>query len=82
MRLKTVFAVVLFAVLTSLTGFSQQTNIPMFSTFAGFAYLSTPSLNLTQRGFDGDFGYNMRPWLTLGGDFSVETGSTSLFPIN
>lgn len=80
MRLKTVFAVVLFAVLTSLTGFSQQTNIPMFSTFAGFAYLSTPSLNLTQRGFDGDFGYNMRPWLTLGGDFSVETGSTSLFP--
>jgi hypothetical protein len=37
-------------------------------------------LNLTQRGFDGDFGYNLRSWLTLGGDFSYAGGHSSLLP--
>jgi hypothetical protein len=80
MRPKIVFAIVLLAVVTSITAFAQQTDIPQFSAFGAFSYLATPSLNLTQRGFDGDFGVNVRPWLTVGGDFSVETGHTSLFP--
>ena len=52
----------------------------MFSAFGAYSYLSTPSLNLTQRGFDGDFGVNLRSWLTLGGDFSYDTGHSSLLP--
>jgi hypothetical protein len=55
---------------TALTCFSQQTDVAQFAVFGAYSYLSTPSLNLTQRGFDGDFGYNLRSWLTLGGDFS------------
>ena len=66
--------------LTALTCFSQQTDIRQFSTFGAFSYLSTPSLNLTQRGFDGDFGYNWRSWLTLGFDFSYDNGHSSLLP--
>jgi hypothetical protein len=80
MQRKTLSAVILFIVLTSLCCLSQQTNIPQFSTFTAFSYLSTPSLNLTQRGFDGDFGWNARSWLTIGGDFSYGAGSTTLFP--
>ncbi len=80
MRPRILFVVFLFVLLTSLTGFSQQTDIRQFSTFGGFSYLSTPSLNLTQRGFDGDFGVNVRSWLTLGGDFSYSVGSSSLVP--
>jgi hypothetical protein len=70
----------LFLLLTTLAAFSQQTDIRQFSTFTAFSYLSTPSLNLVQRGFDTDFGVNVRSWLTLGGDFSYASGSTSLLP--
>ncbi len=80
MRPRTLSVVLLFVLLTTLTCFSQQTNIPQFSTFEAFSYLSTPSLNLVQRGFDGDFGYNWKSWLTLGFDFSVQNGHSSVLP--
>ena len=80
MRPRTLSVVLLFVLLTTLTCFSQQTDIRQFSAFGGYSYLSTPSLNLTQRGFDGDFGVNLRSWLTLGGDFSYAAGHSSLVP--
>jgi hypothetical protein len=72
--------VLLFVLLTAVSCFSQQTDVTQFAAFGAYSYLSTPSLNLTQRGFDGDFGYNYRSWLTLGFDFSTFEGHTSLFP--
>jgi hypothetical protein len=69
-----------FVVFSTLSCFSQQDYIARYSVFTAFSYLSTPSLNLTQRGFDGDFGVNLRPWLTLGGDFSYNQGSSSILP--
>jgi len=80
MRRLFVCVLALFLLATAPTCFSQQTNIPQFSTFEAFSYLSTPSLNLVQRGFDGDFGYNWKSWLTLGFDFSVQNGHTTLLP--
>jgi len=47
---------------------------------AGYSYLETPSLNLAQRGFNGDFAQNVRPWLSLGFDFSVFNGQSTLLP--
>jgi hypothetical protein len=70
----------LFVVSNAPTCFSQQTDIRQFVAFAGYSYLATPSLNLTQRGFDGDVGYNVRPWLTFGFDFGYYTGHSTLFP--
>jgi opacity protein-like surface antigen len=70
----------LFLLSTSLTCFSQQTDIRQWSTFEAFSYLSTPSLNLTQRGFDADIGYNWKSWITLGFDFSYNNGHSSLLP--
>jgi len=80
MRRLFVCVLVLFLLLTALNCFSQQTDVRQFAAFGAFSYLSTPSLNLTQRGFDGDFGYNYNKWLTLGFDFSVQNGHTSLLP--
>ena len=80
MRRSVVCILALFLLSTALTCFSQQTDIRQFSAFGAYSYLSTPSLNLTQRGFDGDFGVNMRSWLTLGGDFSYAGGNSSLLP--
>src|ERR1017187_3616499 len=80
MRPRTLSVVLLFVLLPTLTCFSQQTDIRQFSAFGAYSYVSTPSLNLTQRGFDGDFGVNVRSWLTLGGDFSYNSGHSSLLP--
>lgn len=77
---RTLFCVLtLFLFSTALTCFSQQTDIRQFAGFGAFTYLATPSLNLVQRGFDGDVGYNVRPWLTFGFDFGYYTGHSSLF---
>ena len=81
MRPKVLSAVVVvFVLLTALSCFSQQTDIPRFSTYEAFSYFATPSLNLVQRGIDADFGVNVRPWLTLGFDFSYGDGGSSIFP--
>jgi len=50
---------------------TQQTDINRYTLFAGFDYLISPARNLTERGFESDFGVTMKPWLGLGGDFSA-----------
>ncbi len=80
MRPRTLSIFLVFMALTTLACFSQQTDVARYSAYTAFSYLSTPSLNLTQRGFDGDFGVNVRSWLTLGGDFSYNGGHSSLLP--
>jgi hypothetical protein len=74
------FCVLAFLLLTTLTGFSQQSDIRQFSVIAGPSYLATPSLNLAQRGFNGDFAQNVRPWLALGFDFSTFSGDNTVIP--
>lgn len=73
---------VVLLVSTALPCFSQQTDIRQFAAFGAYSYLNTSSLNLTQRGFDGDLGLNYRPWLTFGSDFSYFNGHSSLLPGN
>ena len=80
MRRSFVCVLALFLLSTPLTCFSQQTDIRQFSTFEAFSYLSTPSLNLVQRGFDADFGYNWKSWITFGFDFSAQNGHSTLLP--
>src|SRR5664279_6508957 len=80
MRRSTLILLLLFLCLGVMTCFSQQTFVSKYSAYGAYSYLSTPSLNLTQRGFDGDFGVNLRSWLTVGGDFSYAGGHSSLLP--
>jgi hypothetical protein len=57
---------------------AQQDSVPRYDVFTGFSYLSSPHLNLFQRGFNGEAGVNVRRWVSLGADFSVFTGHSSL----
>jgi len=70
----------LFLVSTPLPSFSQQTDIRQFTVFGAYTYLATRSLNLAQRGFDGDLGYNYRSWLSFGFDFGYYDGHNTIFP--
>ena len=80
MRRSTLLLLLLFLSLSVGTCFSQQEFVARYSAYGAYSYFSTPSLNLVQRGFDGDFGVNVRSWLTLGGDFSYGNGGSSLLP--
>jgi hypothetical protein len=80
MRHKIVGGLILFVLLTTLSCFSQQEFVSRYDAYGSYSTLSTPSLNLIQRGFDGEFGWNARRWVALGGDFSVFTGHTTLLP--
>ncbi len=74
------FCVVSFVLIASLTSFSQQADIAQFSIIGGPTYFHTPSLNLVTRGFNGDFAQNVRPWLSLGFDFSASSGHNTIIP--
>ncbi len=49
----------------------QQKDINRYTLFTGFDYLISPARNLTERGFEADFGVTAKPWLGLGADFSA-----------
>lgn len=74
------FCLLPFLLIATFNSFAQQTDITQFSVIGGYSYLATPSLNLAQRGFNGDFAQNVFPWMSVGFDFSVFTGNSSIIP--
>jgi len=59
------------AIFMCLPAMAQQTDINRYTLYTGFDYMISPARNLTQRGFDTDFGVTVKPWLGLGADFSA-----------
>jgi len=60
--------------------FGQQTYVGRFDVYAGYAYLNSPHISLAENGVQAQFGVRVWPWMTLGFDFSDETGNTSITP--
>ena len=70
----------LLAVLALLgtNAFGQQNYVGFYSVFAGFTYLDSPRIDLSERGFQTQLGINPKTWLGFGFDYSISTGSTSI----
>ncbi|HWR37635.1 MAG TPA: outer membrane beta-barrel protein [Clostridia bacterium] len=64
----------------SMSALAQESYVGRYNAFTGFSYLSTPKMNLFQRGFNGEAGINVNRWLALGADFSMFKGHSSLTP--
>lgn len=56
----------------------QQTDINRYTLFTGFDYMISPARNLTERGFEADFGVTAKPWLGLGVDFGILSGAGTI----
>jgi hypothetical protein len=69
---------ILLLMLALLPASAQQSYVNRVGIFTGFSYLSTPSINLNQRGFNGSAGINVNRWLELGADFGAISGSTNI----
>lgn len=74
---RSIFLLVLFSLVT-LTCFAQQDYVGQFDAYFGYAYLTTPNMNLAERGWQGQFGYNYKPWVALGFDTSYFGGGSSI----
>lgn len=72
-------AALLLAVFASAV-WAQQDYVGRFDIYGGFSYLESPHINLAERGFEFQAGYRLKSWMTLGFDYSVSTGHTSLSP--
>lgn len=62
----------------SLPVLAQQTDINRYTLFTGFDYMISPARNLTERGFEADFGVTAKPWLGLGVDFGILSGAGTI----
>ena len=58
-----------FVILFCLPAMAQEKEINRYTIYTGFDYMVSPARNLTERGFDTDFGVTAKPWLGLGADF-------------
>lgn len=54
--------------------------VSRYELFAAPSYLSTPKLNMVQRGFNADFGFNVNHWLAFGADYSILRGHSAIEP--
>lgn len=59
------------ALIICLPASARQIDINHYTLFTGFDYMVSPARNLTERGFETDFGVTVRPWLGLGADFGA-----------
>jgi hypothetical protein len=79
MRRTALFVLLVFVSVSVVTCLAQnQEYVGQYDAYYGFAYLTTPNMNLAQCGWQGQFGYNYRRWVALGFDTSYFGGGSSL----
>ena len=79
MRRSIILSLLFFLSLSLITCVAQkQEYVGQYDAYFGFAYLTTPNMNLDERGWQAQFGYNYRRWMALGFDTSYFGGGTSL----
>lgn len=63
-----------------LPALGQQTYVTQFDWYAGYAFLDSPHVGLFENGFQTQFGFRPRTWVSLGFDYSISRGSLTLTP--
>ena len=58
----------------------QQTYVPRYDVFAGYAYLNSPKIGLPEHGVHFQIGMRPRTWYSLGFDYSYVRGDLVLTP--
>lgn len=64
--------------LISSSAFAQQSYVGRFDAYAGYMYLDSPHIKLAENGFHTQVGTRVTNWLSLGFDYCIGTGNTSI----
>jgi hypothetical protein len=66
--------------LASLPLSAQQTYVPRYDVYGGYAFLNTSLVSLFDQGAAAQFGFRPKPWYSFGVDYSYSTGSLTVTP--
>jgi hypothetical protein len=58
----------------------QQTYVPRYDVFVGYAYLNSPAISLPEHGVQFQIGFRPKTWYSVGFDYSNVRGDLSLTP--
>jgi hypothetical protein len=76
--LRIVLALTVLAI--SPRAFGQQTYVGHFDAYAGYAYLNSPMIQLSENGVHIQAGIRLRQWVSTGIDYSYAAGSGVITP--
>jgi opacity protein-like surface antigen len=66
--------------LLTMSAWGQESYVGRWDAYGGYTYISQPSINLGENGFNLQTGVRLTTWLTAGFDYSVATGQNTLLP--
>ncbi len=66
--------------LAPLGAFGAQDYVSRYDVYAGYVYFESPAINLAERGYHIQLGYNVKPWYAIGFDYSNAEGTLALLP--
>ena len=80
LRTTRLLSLLLLLVLAVRSASAQQDYVGRYDIYSGFTTLSSPALNQQNRGYHFQAGYNWKPWLVYGFDYSITNGHNTLTP--
>lgn len=60
--------------------FGQQSYVSRYDLYTGYAFLDSPKIGLWENGFQTQFGYRAKTWMSIGFDYSITKGNMTLTP--
>jgi hypothetical protein len=60
--------------------FAQQSYVTRYDLYTGYAFLNSPKIGLFENGFQTQFGYRAKTWVSLGFDYSITAGDLTITP--
>lgn len=60
--------------------FGQQTDVPRFDVYGGYAFLNSPHIGLFENGFAAQVGFRPKKWYSIGFDYTFAQGNLVLTP--
>lgn len=66
--------------LLALPVLAQQTNVTQFDAFAGYNFLNSSKISLSEPGFGGQFGFRPKTWYSVGFDYTISAGDATILP--
>ena len=59
---------------------AQQTYVPRYDAYVGYAFLDSPKVNLFENGFAAQIGFRPKTWYSFGFDYSLSAGDLRITP--
>ena len=79
-RARVIGILLVLSILLASPVLGQQSYVGRWDVYGGFTSMMQPSINLNEPGFNLQAGMRAKTWLTLGFDYSVGAGRTTLEP--